>query len=247
MRPGSARLLTLMGSGAVLAACGSSATALSAVPTPKAPRTVNPPLTAQDRAAEAAFRDINWSALTYPGLAPHCHPLTGPATQTGTVEGYVTGSPPLAIVSAQCANMLGNVPNGVYAFAPSSSGVSLVAVLASVPPSPLRRDPPNTIFYFETMLAGLHHAQAIPSPPGTTTSSPYTIAGPVIATVGCYPSQPIFASPSQGFTIVGLTDPNLQAPDNPPGEMVSLGFRLAGGVPKLAFAASKGVERYSCP
>lgn len=159
----------------------------------------------------------------------------------------MTGTTPLAIVSASCANMVGNVPNGVYAFKPGATGPQLVAVLASVPPSPLVKDPPNTIFYFETVLAGLRHAEAIPSPPGTTTSTPYTIAGPVIAAVGCESSSPAFATPTQGFTVVGLTDPNLQASDNPPSEMVSLGFRLTNGTPRLAFAASKGVERFSCP
>jgi len=231
----------------LLAACGQSASPVSAVPTPRAPKAAPPVLTAADRAAEAAFARVDWSALSYPGLEPHCHPLSGPPTQAGQVVGYVTGSEPLAIVSAECSNMVGTLPNGVYAFRATPSGPVLVATLASVPPSPLAKDPPNEIFYFEDMLAGLRRAEAIPSPPGTTTSSPYTIAGPVVTQVACATSAPTFASPAQGFTVVGLTDPNLQAPDNPPGEMVSLGFRLVDGVPRLAFAASKGVARYSCP
>jgi len=242
--------LSVVASGALLAACG------SANASPVSARRVPPlrqlPLTAQDRAAEAAFGAVNWSKITYPTLAPHCHIISGTSfTETGTVVAYVLGgATPIALLTASCGVNAAATASGIWAFAPPPAGSPghpiLLATLVPLPPSPFQHDPLSSIFYFTNVLPGHTRARAIPSPPGTTTHTDYTAAGPVINEVGCYTKGPQFVQ-GPNFTVVGLTNPDLGDPDQPPLTMESIPFTVSGTTITKGRRTLAPVARYECP
>lgn len=246
------RALTLLvaATGVVLTACGS--TQASSVSARTVPALRQLPLTAQDRAAEAAFRGVDWSKISYPTLAPHCHVVSGSSfTETGKVVAYVLGSAsPIALLTASCGINAAATANGIWAFAaPSASSSStpvLLGTLVPLPPSPFQHDPLSSIFYFTDVLPGDTRARAIPSPPGTTTHSDYTAAGPVINEIGCYTRGPQFIQGPE-FTVVGLTDPDLGDPDQPPLTMESIPFTLSGTQIIRGKRTLAPVARYECP
>jgi len=246
------RALTLLlaGSGALLAACGSTQASPEAARTVPALRKV--PLTAQDRAAEAAFHAVDWSKITYPTLAPHCHVISGTSyTETGKVVAYVLeGATPIALLTASCGVNAAATASGIWAFAPppasSPSTPVLLGTLVALPPSPFQHDPLSSIFYFTNVLPGHTRARAIPSPPGTTTHTDYTAAGPVISAIGCYTKGPQFVK-GPDFTIVGLTNPDLGDPDQPPLTMESIPFTVSGTQIIKGRRTLAPVERYQCP
>jgi hypothetical protein len=234
----------------VMAGCGSQAAkAYAARPAPKA-ISAHVVLTASDRAAEHAFASVDWNAISYPGIAPHCHPVSGGVPkQSGNVVAYLVGSQPIAIVAGSCASTVAEEPTGIYAFLPptGTNEPRLQSTLVPVPASPLERDNPSSIFFFENAVAGKKLVPAIPSPAGTTTRDPLTIAGPVLKQIECYPSSPLFTS-NREITLVGETNPVLQVPDNPPASVEDLTFRLSGsGTWHMIARKIMPVKRYSCP
>ncbi len=245
------RPLVIAGVAAItMSACGSQpANGVSAQAAPKAPAVKQPPLTAADLSAKAAFSNVNWDGIAYPGLASHCHPAAGkPAQETGKVVGYIPRSN-VAVVVGSCANVVGTVPTGVYLFSPPTPGSrspKLDGVLVKVPPSPLLRDNPSSVFYYTAIRAGNQPQQATPSPPGTTTKDAYTVGGPVLPQVECVTHAPAYID-SNTFTVVGLTDPNFEEADIPPAAIANYAFTLKGLLVRLDRVQTFSAARYSCP
>lgn len=237
-------------SAVLLASCGTAnAQPVSAKPSNSLKPT---PTTAADRAVANEFKNVNWSKVSYPSLLPHCHVNNGTkVVEKGSVVGYLTaGSTPIAIVTATCGINATSLPNGLWAFSPpvtsSSDQPNFIGTLVSLPPSPLQRDSPTSSLYFTNLLKGHQQAVAVPSPPGTTQTSAYKAAGPVLSTVKCYTLGPQFID-SDSFTVVGLTGIDYSVPDQPPAAMESLEFTIRNGVPRLNKRYITAVARYSCP
>ncbi|WP_298344955.1 hypothetical protein [Ferrimicrobium sp.] len=234
----------------LLTSCGSA----NAKPvTAKSSGVLKPtPTTARDRADAKAFSSVNWSRVTYPSLLPHCHVNPGAkVVEHGSVVGYLVGShAPIAIVTATCGINASSLPNGLWAFAPPTSSSStrpqLLSTLVSLPPSPLQHDSATSVLYFSNLLQGDQQARAVPSPPGTTQSSDYKAAGPVLSSINCYTSGPQFVH-GNAFTIVGLTGIDYSVPDQPPAAMESLEFTFTHGSFRLVKKFITATARYSCP
>ncbi|WP_298210530.1 hypothetical protein [Ferrimicrobium sp.] len=209
------------------------------------------PSTPADRADAKVFSAVNWSNVTYPSLLPHCHVNPGTkVVEQGSVVGYLVGShAPIAIVTANCGINASSLPNGLWAFGPPTSGGTqpqLLGTLVALPPSPLQHDSVTSVLYFSNLLQGDQQARAVPSPPGTTPTSAYKAAGPVLSTVDCYTSGPQFIH-GNAFTVVGLTGIDYSDPDQPPAAMESLEFTFTHGAFQLVKRFITATTRFSCP